>query len=62
MLSEQEEKDLQEQEAMRTPDRRKRQLNRYTEPRDAMSGALTSGYDGAMDVDSSPSLKHRAKS
>ena len=61
MLSEQEEIDLQEQESMRTPNRRKRQLNRNAELRDAMSGALTNGYDGAMDVDSTPSLKHRAK-
>ena len=53
MLSEQEEMDMQEQEAMRTPDKRKRQLDRNAEPRYAMSGA--------MEVDSTPSSKHRAR-
>ena len=61
MLSEGEEKGLQEQEAMRTPDRRKRRLDQSAEPGDAMSGALTNGYDGAKELDGTPSLKHRAK-
>ena len=61
MLSEQEEGDMQEQEAVRTPDKRKRQLNRNAELRYAMSGALANGYNGAMEVDSTPSLQHRAR-
>ena len=61
MLNEEEELDLQEQEAMRIPERRRRQMNGISEPRNAMSGALMNGYDGAMDIDSTPSGKHRAK-
>ena len=59
MLNETEEKELQEQEAMRMKEKGKQQ------PRYAMAGALMNGYDGSMDVDQpkdfSPSLKHRAK-
>ncbi len=61
MLSEEEERELQEQEAMRTPARGGKQQNHSNDPKDAMTGALTNGFDGAMDVDSTPSLKHRAK-
>lgn len=61
MLSERKEKELQEQEAMRTPERRGKQQDGNHDPKDAMTGALTNGYDGAMDVDIMPSLKHRAK-
>ncbi len=46
---------------MRIPERRRRQVNGISEPRNAMSGALMNGYDGAMDIDSTPSVKHRAK-
>lgn len=59
MLGEEEEEKLQEQEAMRIREKGKRQ------PRYAMAGALTNGYDRSMDleqpVDVTPSLKHRAK-
>ena len=61
MLNDKEERNLQEQEAMRIPERRRRQVNVISEPRNAMSGALMNGYDGAMDIDSTPSVKHRAK-
>ncbi|KAK0509281.1 hypothetical protein JMJ35_008652 [Cladonia borealis] len=61
MLNDEEERDLQEQEAMRIPERRRRQVNGISEPRNAMSGALMNGHDGAMDIDSTPSVKHRAK-
>ena len=61
MLNDEEERDLQEQEAMRIPLRRRREVNGISEPRNAMSGALMNGYDGAMDIDSTPSVKHRAK-
>ena len=61
MLNEEEELDLQEQEAMRIPERRRRQINGISEPRNAMSGALVNAYDGSMDIDSTPSVKRRAK-
>ena len=59
MLSEQEEKDLQQEEASKMKMRNRKQ------PRHTMSGALMNQMDGAMDVDESQtltsSLKHRAK-
>lgn len=59
ILSEEEERKLQEQEAIKIREGRKRQ------PRHAMAGALLNGHDGSMDVDQPtdmiPSLKHRAK-
>lgn len=61
MLSKAEERELQEQEAVRIRSGKRKQRNRNHGPRDAMTGALTNGYDGAMDVDITPSLKHRAK-
>ncbi|KAK4695290.1 DNA-directed RNA polymerase I subunit RPA43, partial [Lecanoromycetidae sp. Uapishka_2] len=61
MLSEVEEKELQEQEAIRKPGKGGKQRKYIHDPKDAMTGALTNGYDGAMDVDSTRSLKHRAK-
>ena len=61
MLNDEEERDVQEQEAIRIPQRRTREVNGISEPRNAMSGALMNGYDGAMDINSTPSVKHRAK-
>jgi len=61
MLGEEEERDLQEQETRRKPARGGRQQNRNNDSKDAMTGALANGYGGAMDVDSTPSLKHRTK-
>ena len=59
MLSVEEEKELQEQETFRVKEKDKRL------PRHVMSGALTNGHDGPMDIDQpmelTSSLKHRAK-
>lgn len=63
MLSEDEERQLQEQEIMRIPKIGKKQLGWRNEPSNAMTGALVNGFDGAMDIDDMPSSKrskHRA--
>lgn len=63
MLSEDEERQLQEQETMRIPKMGKKQLGWQNEPSNAMTGAIVNGFDGAMDIDDMPSSKrskHRA--
>ncbi|CAF9929573.1 hypothetical protein IMSHALPRED_007943 [Imshaugia aleurites] len=60
MLSEDQERQLQEQERIRIPDMRRKQLGWHNEPPNAMTGAIVNGFDGAMDIDDTPSSKHRA--
>ncbi len=61
MLSEDEERQLQEQERMRIPDMGRKQFGWQNEPSNAMTGAIVNGFDGAMDIDDTPSSRHRAK-
>ena len=61
MLSEIEEGQLQEQERVRIPDMGRKQFGWQDEPLNAMTGAIMNGFDGAMDVDDTPSPKHRAR-
>ena len=61
MLSEGEEKQLQQQERMRIPNMGRKQLGWQNEPSNAMTGAIVNGYDGAMDSSNTPSPKHRAR-
>ena len=51
MLSEDEERQLQEQERIRIPDMRRKQFGWQTEPSNAMTGAVVDGFDGAMDIE-----------
>ena len=62
MLSEDEERRLQEQERIRIPEMRRKQLGWRNEPSNAMTGAIVHGFDGALDIDGDdmPSSKHRA--
>ena len=60
MLSEEEERQLQEQEKMRIPKIGKKHLGWQKEPSNAMTGALVNGFDGTMDTDLMPNPKHRA--
>lgn len=59
MLSDEEEKEIHDQETMRRQEKGKRQ------PKHALVGALVHGHDGSVDIDQptdlTPSLKHRAK-
>ena len=61
MLSESEEKQLQQQERIRIPNLGRKQLGWQHEPSNAMTGAIVNGYDGAMDTSDTPSPKHRAR-
>lgn len=61
MLDEDEERQLQEQERIRVPRTGRKQMGWQKEPPNAMSGAIVNDFDGAMDVDKSPSPKHRAR-
>lgn len=61
MLSEDEERQLQEHERIRTPNTARKQLGWHNEPPNAMTGAIVNGFDGAMDIDKSPSPKHKAR-
>ena len=63
MLSEDEERQLQEQENIRIPKLGKKQMGWRNEPSNAMTGAIVNGFDGGMDRDDRPSSKrskHRA--
>ena len=59
MLSDDDEKQLLEQERIRKPATRRKQLGWQIEPRNAMLGALLNGFDGEMDIDDTQSSKHR---
>ena len=61
MLSEDDEKQLQEQERIRRPDIGRKQLGWQNEPPNAMTGAIMNGFDGAMDIDDTESSKHRVR-
>ena len=61
MLSEGEEKQMQQQERMRIPNMTRKQLGWQNEPSNAMTGAIVNGYDGAMASNDTPSPKHRAR-
>lgn len=61
MLSEDEEGQLQEQEGVRIPNVGRKQFGWQDEPLNAMTGAIMNGFDGAMDIDGTPSSKHRAR-
>lgn len=59
MLSDDEEKMLQELESLKLPSIAGQRLERMGEP--SMTGALMNGYDGSMEIEQLPSSKHRAK-
>ena len=61
MLNEDEERQLQEQERMRTPHLGKKQFGWQNEPSHAMTGAILTGFDGAMDIDDTPISRHRTR-
>lgn len=61
MLSEDEERQLQEQERIRIPDVGRKQFGWQKEPSNAMTGALVNGFDGAMEIYDTPTSKHRAR-
>ncbi|MCJ1453859.1 hypothetical protein MMC28_004208 [Mycoblastus sanguinarius] len=61
ILNEGEERELQEQDAIRLPGRKEKQLGRNNEPKDPTIGALPNGYDGVMDIEHPPTPKHKAK-
>lgn len=61
MLSEDDERQLQEQERIRIPDMGRKQFGWQNEPSNAMTGAIVNGFDGAIDVDDLPGSKHRAR-
>ena len=61
MLSEDDEKQLLEQERIRKPPTRRKQSGWEIEPRHAIFGALLNGFDGEMDLDDTQSSKHRVK-
>ena len=60
MLSDDEERQLQGQERARTPDMKRKQSGWPNQPSNAMTGAIVNGFDGAMDLDDTPSSKHTA--
>ena len=59
MLSEDEEMQLQEQERIRISAIGKKQFGWQNEPLNAMTGAISNGFDGAMDIEDTTSSKHR---
>ena len=59
MLSDDDERQLLEQERIRKPATRRKQLGWQIEPRNAVFGALLNGFDGEMDLDDTQSSKHR---
>ena len=61
MLSEDDERQLLEQEKIRKPATRRKQLGWEIEPQDAIFGALLNGFDGEMDIDDTQSSKHRVR-
>ena len=61
MLSEDEEKRLQEQEKIRIPYTRRKQMGWQSEPSNAMTGAIVNEVVGTMDADDPPSSKYRAR-
>ena len=59
MLSDDDERQLLEQERIRKPANRRKQLGWQIEPQNAIFGALLNGFDGEMDIDDTQSSKHR---
>ena len=61
MLSDDDERQSLEQERIRKPATRRKQLGWQNEPQNAMFGALLNGFDGEIDVDDTQSSKHRVR-
>lgn len=61
MLSEDAERQLQEQERNRIPVIGRKQFGWQNEPSNAMTGAIVNGSNATMNIDDTPSSKHRAR-
>ena len=61
MLSEGDERQLQEQESIRKPIPGRKQMGWQNEPPNAMTGAIMNGFDGVMEIDDTQSSKHRVR-
>ena len=59
MLSDDDERQLLEQERIRKPATRRKQRGWQIEPRNAVFGALLNSFDGEMDIDDTQNSKHR---